>query len=91
MTAFRASHWFFARLLTALVLALGLSGTTFAQKASLSGSVLEKKEDGKGEAMIGVTVALQGTSIGGVTDVDGTYFLPDIPPGTYTITYSYVG
>jgi outer membrane receptor protein involved in Fe transport len=91
MTAFRASHWFFGRLLTALVLALGLSGTTFAQKASLSGSVLEKKEDGKGEAMIGVTVALQGTSIGGVTDVDGTYLLPDIPPGTYTITYSYVG
>lgn len=88
---FRAPNCFLQRFLITLSLVVGCSIASFAQKATLSGSVTEKKEGGKEEAMIGVTIALQGTSIGNVTDVDGTYLLSDIPPGTYAITFSYVG
>lgn len=36
-------------------------------------------------------MVLDGTPIGGVTDVNGFYTLDNVPPQTYTTTASYVG
>jgi TonB-dependent receptor len=49
--------------------------------------VTDKKS---GEALIGVTVIVQGTSNGAVTDVEGRYTL-NVAPGTYTLEFKYMG
>ncbi len=56
-----------------------------------NGKVTGKVTDQKtGEALIGVTVIVQGTSTGAVTDVEGRYTL-NIAPGTYTLEFKYMG
>lgn len=72
-------------LLFALVL-IGLAG--FAQSGGkITGKVTDKRS---GEALIGVTVLVQGTSLGAVTDVEGRYTL-NVQPGTYTLLYKLMG
>ena len=44
-----------------------------------------------GEALVGVSVLIQGTTIGASTDVDGNYTIINIPPGTYAVVTSGVG
>ena len=53
---------------------LGLTTSAYAQK-SLSGKVVDESN----EPLIGVTVAIQGTTVGTITDIDGNYALT-IPP-----------
>jgi len=43
------------------------------------------------EPLVGANVFLVGTSIGGITDVDGHYKLPGVPVGGYTLRASYIG
>ncbi len=58
----------------------------FAQR----GKVVGKITDTFGEALIGASVQVQGTSNGTVTDVDGTYEL-GLEAGTYTLEFSFIG
>ncbi|WP_221409839.1 TonB-dependent receptor [Reichenbachiella sp. MSK19-1] len=44
-----------------------------------------------GEALIGATVTIQGTSIGAVADVEGNYVLNNLDYGTYTLLFNFVG
>ena len=44
-----------------------------------------------GEKLVGVNVYLVGTSIGSATDIEGEYRIQRIPPGVFTIRYSYMG
>ncbi|MBC8172842.1 MAG: SusC/RagA family TonB-linked outer membrane protein [Chitinophagales bacterium] len=60
---------------------------TSAQNAGITGKIIDKT----GEALIGATVFLEATSNGTVTDFDGNYELTDIPPGTYNVSYSFIG
>ena len=46
--------------------------------------------DGDGEPMIGAAVQVKGTTIGTLTEVDGSYTL-SVPDGANTLVYSYVG
>jgi outer membrane receptor protein involved in Fe transport len=56
-----------------------------------NGKVTGKVTDQKtGEALIGVTVIVQGTSTGAVTDVEGRYTI-NVAPGTYTLEFKYMG
>jgi outer membrane receptor protein involved in Fe transport len=56
-----------------------------------NGKVTGKVTDQKtGEALIGVTVIVQGTATGAVTDVEGRYTL-NLAPGTYTLEFKYMG
>ncbi len=59
---------------------------TFAQNGFLRGKVIDKKS---GETLIGVTIFVEGTTMGTLTDFDGNYSMP-IPAGTYTIRISYI-
>lgn len=54
---------------------------------TISGTVKDAKT---GEALIGVNVSGKGTTIGTVTDIDGTYAL-DLPKDVTTLVFSYVG
>lgn len=59
--------------------------TTVPQRKQVKGVV----KDAKGEPLIGVSVTIEGTNNGTVTDVDGRYQL-EVAPGAQ-LHYSYVG
>lgn len=71
-----------------LVLLLTLSSFgLYAQKGSITGNV----KDGKtGEALIGASVFVDGTTLGTVTDFDGNYTIPNVPIGTVTVKCSFI-
>lgn len=70
-----------------LVLALALVGiSTMLAQRSITGTVTDEK----GDPLIGVSIFARGTSVGTVTDIDGTYSLR-VPEGATTIIFSYTG
>src|ERR1700759_5350793 len=79
----------FTRILSSLLLLLLLSPVLlFAQKkVSLSGYV---HDAGSGESLIAATVFIKEANEGGQTNTYGFYSV-SVPPGKYTVIYSYVG
>ena len=74
--------------LIAAITAVSIS-IIFAQGAgSLSGFITDGKND---EALIGTNIMLVGTSYGAATDLNGSYYIANIPEGIYTIRASYIG
>lgn len=67
-----------------LMILTGLS--SFAQTGTIRGQVIE---DASGEALIGATVMVEGTSIGATTDFDGNYAIK-VDPGTYNLNISFI-
>ncbi len=65
-----------------LIFAISLS---FAQR-TVSGTLT----DNTGEPLIGASIIAKGTSVGTVTDIDGTYSL-NVPDDVNTLIYSYTG
>lgn len=63
-----------------------ISLCAFAQPIAVRGVVTDES----GEALIGVTVQVQGTTIGTITDADGLFVLSNVPPDG-TLEVSYVG
>jgi len=53
----------------------------------ISGTV---KSD-KGEPLPGVNVVIEGTTLGAATDLNGNYFILNVPPGVYSVKASMVG
>ena len=53
-------------------------------------SVSGKVSDNTGEPLVGVSVNVEGTTIGTVTDMDGNYIIT-IPHNASQLTYSYIG
>lgn len=79
------SHTFF---LLFFFLLTGLS-TVYAQNTGqLSGFVKDAKTE---EPLIGVTVKVADTDLGGITDINGYYQIQNIPAQTYNVVASYVG
>ena len=72
-------------LLTAFSMLFSIAA--FAQTGSVKGVVTG--DDGL--SIIGGTVVVEGTTIGGSTDFDGKYELKDVPVGEQTIVYSFIG
>lgn len=64
------------------------SFASFAQKATLKGTILDNIND---EPLVGATVLIKGTTIGTITNYDGMYELPGIDAGTHTIVFSFIG
>src|SRR3546814_13491034 len=64
-----------------------LSLVLFAQQGRVVGTV---SESGATETIIGVNVMAEGENAGTNTDFAGDYVL-GLNPGTYTITYSFLG
>jgi len=55
---------------------------------ALTGTVKDKLTQ---EALIGVTIRLDGTEIGTATDVDGNFRIAGIPPKSYNVVATYLG
>ena len=79
------SFTFFLMALGVLIFSnLALAGTT--------GKVAGRLTDAdNGEGLPGANVVLEGTTFGAATDVNGNYVILNVPPGVYSITFSFVG
>ncbi len=67
---------------------LVVPGLLFAQSGKIAGKITDK--DSK-EILIGATVSIDGTSLGGVSDINGSFTILNVPAGAYTVKASYVG
>jgi hypothetical protein len=71
-----------------LLFAMVLSLSSIAQKGTIRGFIYNDKT---GEAEIGATVFLKGTTMGAATDINGFYSVTKIPAGSYTLTVTSLG
>lgn len=74
-----------------LMLMLGMTGIDRALAADdgrLMGRVVDAQS---GESLVGLSVYLEGTKMGAMTDMDGMYIIKNIPPDTYTLIVSGIG
>ena len=63
-----------------------LTSQLYAQKGSIRGTVYD---DIPGEALMGVTVVVEGTIAGTITDLDGKFNL-SLVPGRYNLKFSFI-
>ena len=68
------------------LLLTGFAGS--AQNATLTGKVTDADDK---SVLIGVNIAVIGTSLGAASDLNGNYSVANIKPGIYNIQYSYTG
>lgn len=71
-------------LLVALLAGAALAGTT----GKIAGTVIDKQT---GEPLPGVNVVIAGTTIGAATNIQGEFFVINVPPGKYTLKVNLIG
>jgi len=71
-----------------LIIILFSTVIAFAAGGKLSGKIIEKST---GNPIPGVNVTLLNTQMGAATDINGEYFILNIPPGTYEVKASIIG
>jgi outer membrane receptor protein involved in Fe transport len=71
-------------LLVALLASTALAGTT----GKIAGTVIDKQT---GEPLPGVNVVIAGTTIGAATNIQGEFFIINVPPGKYTLKINLIG
>ena len=54
----------------------------------IAGKVLDEKS---GEGLFGATIMIEGQSMGNKAGPDGSYYIINVPPGTYTVVASIIG
>lgn len=74
----------FVHVLAILLVAYG--GTLYAQ-CTVTGTITDQGES----PLPGANVLIPQLETGAVSGLDGTYSIPDVPPGKYTLQVSYVG
>jgi outer membrane receptor protein involved in Fe transport len=72
-----------------LLAAFAVTMPVLAQTTGKISGVITDAENG--ETLIGANIVIVGTSMGASTDIDGSYFIINIPPGTYNVQASIVG
>ena len=76
---------YYPRLLLVVLFSM-VASFAFAQNKSVSGSVV----DAKGEAIIGASVLVKGTSNGTISDMEGNFSLKNVPNNA-TLQVSFIG
>ncbi len=64
----------------------------FSLLAQNTGKIVGTVTDAEtGEPLIGANIVIEGTQLGAATDVDGTFVILRVPPGTYNVSVIYIG
>jgi hypothetical protein len=75
-------------LLLLLLLSVAMIPEAAAQTGKLAGTITD---GGDGNPLPGVTVVLDGTTLGTVADSEGRYTVIGIVPGVYTVRFTFIG
>src|SRR5450759_2649731 len=75
-------------LLIGTMLLLAMSTLSAQTGGKISGAVADEET---GEPLIGCNIIIVGTTMGGVTDVEGSFFILNVLPGKYDVQASLVG
>jgi hypothetical protein len=76
----------------ALIVTTAIAHTASAQDAAQFGRIAGRVIDAEsGQGVAGVGVQVVGTTIGGMTGVDGSYTIPRVPAGTVTLQFRRIG
>lgn len=78
---------FYKKLLIIAVIVVVSTSIAKAQTGKIVGKVTDKAT---GETLIGLTVGIEGTTKGASTDIEGRYNIT-LAPGTYALTFRYLG
>jgi outer membrane receptor protein involved in Fe transport len=78
------------RLLLALIaILLGAAGSLNAQTTGkIAGKVTDQKT---GDSLPGANIVIEGTTRGAVSDLNGDFYIINVPPGTYTLRVTLIG
>src|SRR5580692_5757146 len=83
------------RVFRSILFSVVLCGIALAANAQQTGSISGKVSDSSGAVLPGVTVEARSDVLPSprvtVTESDGSYQLPALPPGTYAVTYTLQG
>lgn len=79
----------FRAIFTIILLVLIILNNLSAQQVGKISGVVRDAETG--EPLIGCNVSIHGTTYGGSTDLEGAFFILNVPPGRYDIHASMVG
>ncbi|MDA0986532.1 MAG: TonB-dependent receptor [Bacteroidetes bacterium] len=79
---------FLRRLLMLAFVFCVLPLSLLSQDGKMRGKVVDKAN---GEALVGATIQVVGTSLGAAADVNGEYIILSVPAGTYSLKVSFVG
>lgn len=72
-----------------LLLMLLFMGVVFAgETGKIAGTIIDAST---GEPLPGVNIVILGTTMGAASDVNGFYFILNVPPGVYTLKASLIG
>lgn len=65
-----------------------LPALLFAQTGKIKGQVVDRET---GDALPGANVVIAGTSLGAAADINGDFFILNVPPGDYALKASFIG
>ena len=78
----------FRKIFTVVSILLLITSVAIAQTGRIIGKVVDQQTD---EPLIGANVIVVGTSLGAATDVNGSFIISQVPPGSYSVKSSYIG
>jgi hypothetical protein len=70
------------------IMLIFFTAVSYAQRSKIEGIV---KDETTGEALYGANVVVLGTNLGAATNIEGEFFIINVPVGTYRIQASMVG
>ncbi|MBT3823839.1 MAG: carboxypeptidase-like regulatory domain-containing protein, partial [Candidatus Marinimicrobia bacterium] len=79
---------FAKNILKAAILLAALNLAFAGQTGKISGTIRDAQN---GDALIGVNIIVDELGVGATTDLDGQYYILNLPPGSYTIRFLMIG
>ncbi len=76
------------RLLAVFLVFLAACPVFAGETGKIAGKVIDKTS---GEPLPGANIVLEGTNLGAASDVNGDYFIINVPPGLHRVRASFVG
>ena len=76
------------RLMLLLTFFLVGVGVVTAQTKKVTGNVISSEDN---LPVIGATILVQGTTVGTITDYDGSFILNNVPASAQNLEFSYIG